>query len=97
MRGMISPIVITILLYFCTSILTLLNFIKYYNFKAQAKGMCSISRSLFIHFVTTLNLQYLTKLRRVSIEVQKYRSRVRNMGMISPKMYELMFMETYTF
>ena len=78
---MIPP---TIRLYFCTSILTLLIFIKYCSFKARAKDMNSISRPLFIYFVTALKLQYLTKLRRVSIEVENYRGIVRYMGMISP-------------
>ena len=74
----------TILLYFCTSILTLLNFIEYCIFKAQTNDMSCVSSPLFKHFVTALKLQYLTILRRVSIEVQKYRSKVSNIGMISP-------------
>ena len=59
-QGEVILMFLTILLYFCTSILTLLNFIKYCSFKAQTNGMCIISRHLFIHFVGEIILMFLT-------------------------------------
>ena len=77
--GDIIPVFLTVVLYSCTSILTVLYFIKDCSFKAQTKCMSSVLSPFFIHFVTALKLVYFTKLRRVSIEVQKYRSIVRSM------------------
>ena len=78
--GGIIPVFLTILLYRCTSILTVLYFVKDYSSKTQTKHMGSVLSPFFIHFVTALKLPYFTKLRRASIEVQQYRSIVRNDG-----------------
>ena len=69
---------LTILLFFCTSILTLLYLIKYCSFIAQNKHARSVLKPLFIHQVIAQKLSY--EIRRVSTEVPEYRSIVRNDG-----------------
>ena len=50
------------------------------DLKLEAKGTSSVLSPPFIHFVTALKLQYFWKLKRGSMEVQEYRSIVRNEG-----------------
>ena len=57
------------------------------DLKLDAKGTSSVLSPPFIHFGTALKPHYFWKLKRGSIEVQRYRSIVRNMGMISPPGY----------
>ena len=61
-QGEIILMFLTILLYFCTSILTVLYFIKDCSFKAPTKCMSSVLSPFFIHFGTALKLQYYTSI-----------------------------------
>ena len=79
--GEIIPMFLAILLYFCTSILTLLNFVEYFSFRAVKECM---KRGLETPFVWALKLRCFMKYRGTSTELQEYRSIVRNTGVISP-------------
>ena len=60
-QGEIILMFLTILLYFCTSILTLLYLVKYCSFRAQNKHTRSGLKPLFIHQVIAQKLSYFTK------------------------------------
>ena len=78
--GEIVLMFLTILLYFCTSIRTLLYLVKYCSLRAQNKHMRSGLKPLFIHQVIAQKALVLYDIRKVRIEVQEYRSIVRNEG-----------------
>ena len=64
---------LTILLYFCTSILTLLYLVKYLNYIYEERNQTTNYTSSY-----SSKALILYEIRRVSIEVEEYRRIVRN-------------------